>query len=358
MNFESAFGQRLRLSRRAAGLSLRQLAAAIDHAVSAQAIGQYEQGRMLPGSDTALRLAEALEVPLAYLMSPLQSRLREVEFRRHSDLPARHRAFVEATVLEHADRYLQIESLLNLTRLPWHVPAGAPYAVTGPDDAEVAAGRTREAWDLGLAPVVTVTEVLEQHGIKVLMLDIPISVDGLSCWLPVSDNAALPMIIVSALAPPERQRFIMAHELAHLVLAVADPARLEAACDRFAGAFLMPAGAVQACFGSRRHAFGYKELADIAQLFGVTTATVLSRLVDLEIIDASARRTAVRLIKSQRADSSPTIRTSEQPRRFQRLVLRALAEGALSKPKAVELLELNTEELERLMLGDPDASAG
>jgi Zn-dependent peptidase ImmA (M78 family)/DNA-binding XRE family transcriptional regulator len=358
MNFESTFGVRLRLSRRAAGLSLRQLAAAIDYAVSAQAIGQYEQGRMLPGSEIALRLAEALAVPLAYLMSPLQLRLREVEFRRHNALPARYRAFVEASVLEHADRYLQVENLLNLTHLPWRAPAGAPYAVTGPDDAEAAARRTREAWHLGLAPVGTLTEELEQHGIKVVMLDMPISVDGLSCRLRVSDNASLPMIVVSALVPSGRQRFVMAHELGHLVLTVAEPARLETACDSFAGAFLMPAEAVQACLGSRRHAFGYDELADIAQLFGVNTATVLNRLADLAIIDAGTRRAATRLIKSQRADSSSTIGTSERPRRFQRLVLRALAEGALSKAKAVELLKLNTEELERLMLGDPDTSAG
>lgn len=352
MHGVSQFGRRLRLSRLTAGLSLRQLAAAIDHAVSAQAIGQYEQGRMLPGSNIALKLAEALAVPLAYLVSPRHLRLEAVEFRRQSALPTRQRALVEAAVLEHLDRYLQVEGLLNLLDLPWQAPAGAPYAVAGLADAELAARRTREAWHLGLGPLARLTEELEQRGIKVLMLDVPLSVDGLSGQVPQPDNAPLPVMVASTLKPFERQRFVMAHELGHLVLAVTDPARLEAACDRFAGAFLMPAEAVRAYFGSRRHAFGYEEIGDIARLFGISGMTVLDRLVELEVITAATRRRVSRMWKPALA-ALPPADIGEQPRRFQRLVLRALAEGALAEAKAVELLQVTTTELARLINGPP-----
>lgn len=353
MKSESAFGQRLRLSRRAAGLSLRQLAAAIDHAVSPQAIGQYEQGRMLPGSDTALKLAEALAVPLAYLLSPMHLRLQAVEFRRQSALPARERALVEAAVLEHVDRYVQIEGLLNLPYRPWQ-PPGAPYAVTGLGDAETAARRVRETWGLGLTPLARLAEEIEQRGIKVLMLDIPILVDGLSCQIPQPDNTPLPVIVASSLKPTQRQRFVLAHELAHMVLAIADPGLAEAACDRFAGAFLVPAEAVHAYLGSRRHAFGYEELNDFAHLFGVEAMTVLDRLADLDVVDDRARRSAARMIRRHEA-AGPHIRLpDEQPQRFQRLVLRAFAEGALAEAKAVELLQVDAAELARLMTGAPD----
>ena len=353
MRVASQFGRRLRLSRLAADLSLRQLAAAIDHAVSAQAIGQYERGRMLPGSNIALKLAETLAVPLAYLLSPLQLRLEAVEFRRQSALPARQRALVEAAVLEHLDRYLQIEGLLNQLDLPWQVPTGAPYAVAGGlADAELAARRTREAWHLGQGPLSRLTEELEQRGIKVLMLDVPLSVDGLSCQVPQPDNAPLPVMVASTLKPFERQRFVMAHELGHMVLAVTDPARLEAACDRFAGAFLMPAEAVRAYFGSRRHAFGYEEIGDIARLFGISGMTVLNRLVELEIITAATRRRVSRTLKPALVAPSPP-GIDERPQRFQRLVLRALAEGALTEAKAVELLQVTTTELARLINGPP-----
>jgi transcriptional regulator with XRE-family HTH domain len=44
------FGERLRLARKRAGLSLRDLAARIGNDVSAQAISKYESGKMFPSS--------------------------------------------------------------------------------------------------------------------------------------------------------------------------------------------------------------------------------------------------------------------------------------------------------------------
>lgn len=351
----SSFGQRLRLSRLAAGMSLRQLAAAIDHAVSAQAIGLYERGRMLPGSPVALRLAEALAVPLGYLLSSQPLRLQAVEFRRGRALPARQRNLVQAAVLEHLDRYLQVESLLNLSHAGWRAPPGAPYAVVDPADAETAAERVRVAWSLGEGPLVRLTEELEQRGVKVMLMDFPLSVDGLSCRVPQPDNVSVPVIVVSSLKPPERQRFVMAHELGHIVLEVTDPARLEAACDRFAGALLLPAEAVRAYLGSRRQALAHEEIRDIAGLFGVSGMTVLERLAELDIITAATRRRVARTLNGvARVPPAPPI--DEQPQRFRRLVLRALAEGALAEAKAVELLRVGTGELERLMVGTPDTA--
>lgn len=350
----SFFGRRLRLARLAAGLSLRQLAVAIDHAVSAQAIGQYERGRMLPGSQVALRLAEALAVPLGYLLSPQPLRLQAVEFRRRNVLPARQCNLVQAAVLEHLDRYLQVESLLNLSHADWRAPPGAPYAVAEPGDAETAAERLRVAWSLGEGPLVRLTEELERRGVKVLLMDFPLLVDGLSCRVPQPDNPPVPVIVVSSLKPPERQRFVMAHELGHVVLEVTDPDRLEAACDRFAGAFLLPAEAVRAYLGSRRHAFAHEEIRDIAGLFGVSGMSVLERLVELDIITAATRRRATRTL-NRAARVPPARPIDEQPQRFRRLVLRALAEGALGEAKAVELLRVGTGELERLLRGAPDA---
>lgn len=355
MSLSASFGQRLRLARLAAGLSLRQLAAAIDHAVSAQAIGQYERGRMLPGSSTALRLAQALAVPLGYLMSPLRLRLQAVEFLRHGALSPRQYAQVEAAVLEHVDRYVQVESLLNVLRLPWQAPAATPYPVTTLADAELAAARVRRDWGLGSGPLAALTEECERRGLKVLQVDFPLLVDGLSCQVPHPDNAPIPVIVVSARVPPERQRLVMAHELGHMLLAVGDPARLEAACDRFAGAFLVPAEPLRDHLGLRRHAFGYEEIMDIARLFGVTAVTVLDRLADLHVIGAGTRRRMQGVIERAPVGTALPV-DSERPRRFQRLVLRALAEGALAEAKAVELLAVSTTELARRMAGMPDAA--
>ena len=42
------FSERLKLARKREGLSLRDLASRIDGVVSAQAIGKYERGEMIP----------------------------------------------------------------------------------------------------------------------------------------------------------------------------------------------------------------------------------------------------------------------------------------------------------------------
>ena len=63
------FGQRLRLARKRAGLSLRSLAERMDPKVTAQAISKYEAGKMMPSSAVLVGLGEALDVSLDFLMS-------------------------------------------------------------------------------------------------------------------------------------------------------------------------------------------------------------------------------------------------------------------------------------------------
>ena len=63
------FGDRLRLARKKAGYSLRTLSDALDGEVTAQAIGKYERGEMMPSSKVLSRLTRVLGVSLQYLLS-------------------------------------------------------------------------------------------------------------------------------------------------------------------------------------------------------------------------------------------------------------------------------------------------
>ncbi|MGH8259206.1 MAG: helix-turn-helix domain-containing protein, partial [Steroidobacteraceae bacterium] len=54
-------GQRLKLARAAAGLSLRDLVQRLDNPVTAQALNKYEHDEMMPGSAVLLSLSRALE---------------------------------------------------------------------------------------------------------------------------------------------------------------------------------------------------------------------------------------------------------------------------------------------------------
>ena len=51
------FGNHLQLARKKAGYSLRGLSYALDGEVTAQAIGKYERGEMMPRSSVLIHLA-------------------------------------------------------------------------------------------------------------------------------------------------------------------------------------------------------------------------------------------------------------------------------------------------------------
>jgi Zn-dependent peptidase ImmA (M78 family)/DNA-binding XRE family transcriptional regulator len=346
------FGERLKLARQRSSLSLRGLADAIDHAVTAQAIGRYERGEMLPGSATALKLAKALNVPLSYLFSPSEIRLEGVEFRKSSATRARERAMVEAAVLDGIDRYLLVEELLEIGSHVWDKPEGAPFQVADLDDAETAAESVRKAWNLGGDAIPNMTELLEEHGIKVLAPDFPLSVDGLTCLVARPDQEKVPVIVGSVSKSVERRRFTLAHELGHMVMAIDSDLDEEKACQRFASALLLPREEMLFEVGQRRHAFGYAEIIEIKRMYGVSAAALIVRLRDLGVITEGTLQTVFRSVgRTWRKVEPEPLPQSEEPRRFQRLVLRALAEDVISLPKAAELLRKSTGEVSRDMSG-------
>ena len=75
-------GQRVKIARSAAGLSLRQLEAKIDNLVTAQAISKYERDESMPSSKVLIALADALDVSPEYLISDRDIQLEGIEFRK------------------------------------------------------------------------------------------------------------------------------------------------------------------------------------------------------------------------------------------------------------------------------------
>ena len=93
-------GQRLKVARTAAGLSLRELQEKIGNLVTAQMIGRYERDEAMPGSAILIALAEALDVSENYLVDQSELRLEAVEFRKYRITNRKEEASVEATVLD------------------------------------------------------------------------------------------------------------------------------------------------------------------------------------------------------------------------------------------------------------------
>ena len=143
-----------------------------------------------------------------------------------------------------------------------------------------------------------------------------------------------------------------------MVLQIASRVDAEKAAHRFAGAFLMPAETLRAEVGAHRRSIGWSELFALKQLFGVSVQALAVRCRDLGIFDKALfqrlYREFSRLGWRSPPYREPHPRMGEEPRRFARLCLRALAEGAISEGKAAELLGISVSELSRRMEEPPD----
>ncbi len=350
-------GQRLKLSRSAAGVSLRDLEERIGNRVTAQAIGKYERDESMPSSGVLIALADALGVSVDYLVGDQEMVLEAVEFRKKQITSKREEAQVEAKVLHMLERYLLVEELLDLPSVEWDKPREAPYPVNQHvAEADRAAQSLREHWGLGTDPIPNLVELLEEQGIKVLSIDLT-NIDGLTARVRRAQKGAVPVIVVNRKDWGERQRFTLAHELGHMVMDVSAKVDDEKAAHRFAGAFLMPADALWAEVGKHRTSIGGSELFYLKQLFGVSVQAITYRCRDLGIFSDSLFRRLFqefsRLGWRSPPYREPLARPGEEPTRFRRLTFRALAEGAISEPKAAELLNLSMHELDQLMEVEP-----
>jgi Zn-dependent peptidase ImmA (M78 family) len=203
---------------------------------------------------------------------------------------------------------------------------------------------------LGIDPIPNMTELLEEKGLKVLVVDLPDRVSGFTCMVAREDGAAgLPVIVVNRQFSLERRRLTLAHELAHRVI---DPNSLpdkdeEKAANLFAGAFLMPREHLLREVGKQRNALGYKEIIALKRLYRVSGAALLMRLRQVGVINESILTYAFQTIargwrthEPEELEPEKERGLRERPLRFERLCYRALAEDFVSLSKAAELLRI------------------
>lgn len=360
-------GTRIKLARKKAGYSLRDLAEALGGKVSAQAIGKYERGEMTPSSDVLIALSKALGVTVAYLMDSQGIELASVDFRTKASTTAKDRARVETEVIEWVERYLQIEQILELDGTSRKKPFEQPEAIHSAEESEDLANRVRDRWKLGLDPIPNMTELLEEKGLKTLLVDLPERVSGFTCLVKrpgyLSD---LPVIVVNKKCSLERRRLTLAHELCHRLISTQYLSEKdeEQAANRFAGAFLMPRSHLEKEVGKHRNSLGYRELISLKRVYRVSGAALLVRLRDIGIISSSVLtymfQSVARTWRTNEPEElEPTEKRGEyeQPRRFERLCYRALAEGLISLSKAAELLRCSVERVEAGLKGPKWADA-
>lgn len=237
---------RLVQARTGRGLTQSALSILIDR--SSAAISRWENGDQLPESDALESLERQLNIPASWFLKPIPN---------YGDKPFffRSKAAISNTARSVARTRIELTNEISTTLQEWvewpavNVPFldATDYLKISDEDIENLAKDLRKLWKLGSGPISDITLLLENAGVVIAKEETGYThMDGLSKWF---DNDQRPYIFLAIdKANSVRQRFDLAHELAHLVLHRhlsdiefnAKYKLVETQADRFAGAFLLP----------------------------------------------------------------------------------------------------------------------
>ncbi|MCF8224112.1 MAG: helix-turn-helix domain-containing protein [Bacteroidales bacterium] len=337
---ENTFAIRLLSARKMAGMSLQKLADALGNIVTKQSLNKYEKGVMKPDSDLLVKLSNVLNVPVDYFYAePIVTvELTNPDYRKHSSrISTTQKAAIEEKTKTLLERYLELENLLNLEDKPSYFEY--EDEIITPNDAEKAAKKLREDWDLGYDPIPDVVAMLEDKGYKVIEIDAPGKFDGLS----VEVGGLKVIVLNSNLWEGNncRKRFTALHELAHHSFRFPNGMEKKAEeklCHVFASAVLYPSAMAEKELHFERFHFYENELILIKERWGISLAAIFQTALRLEIINDYVFKCLNINYRSRgyhKDNNEPgNFLSQEKPVRFLRLVYFALGKGLISVNEA------------------------
>ena len=330
-------GDRIRQLRLARGLSLEGLAIETGNIVTKQAISKYEKGRSVPSNTVLLRLAQAFGVKAAFLLSEPDIEVEFVAYRKTSKLTKKEQQRIQSIVQGELEDRVALANLLE-TDAADDVPV-MKHTVRQVADAERASDQLRKEWDLGMDPIPSVCDALEEHHIHVLQLDTERAFDGISAIAKDGQEIKAAAVVTRKGLPGERQRLSLAHELGHIVLRIQGNANPEKCAFRFGAAFLAPKASVLKEVGSSRSHIQSQELLLLKKRFGMSIQAILYRLSDLKVIKPSYyRQWCIDINRLGWRDQEPFELPPESPTWLRQNALRVFSEGAISIKDAGRLL--------------------
>lgn len=343
-------GERLRLARFRAGLTLREVADRVE--VSHTAVSQYENDRNRPVPAVLARLAMATGVSagfFAFDRRPISSGgLDGTHFRSLRSTTRQGRAQAWGW----SELVLDVSEVLErYVRLP---EPRVPLSPVSPDADEKeiaeAAAELRTRWGLPDGPVGHLVRHMEANGILVARLEVVNrGIDAFS-----HAQGVRPVVILGGdKGDAARSRFDAAHELGHLVCHPdADPGGAqEQQAHAFAAELLMPRAHFLEILPRR---FDLGAYARLKQEWGVSIAALLYRARTLGVIGDAAYRRAVMIMNKRygrRTEPYPLER-SERPALLA-TACQVAEQVGVSRERIASEVCLPLEDVDAIV-GDPD----
>jgi Zn-dependent peptidase ImmA (M78 family)/DNA-binding XRE family transcriptional regulator len=346
------FAERLKSARQLNGMSLQDLADALENVISKQALHKYEKGEVLPDSERLHSLCVALKVRPDYFSRSTNVELGAIEYRKLTNLPAKEEMKILEMVKEYLERYLELEEIIGLDP-EFENPLKDIDPITSNEDVEKAASTLRKKWGLGVDPLYNVAQLLEDKFIKVVPVRASENFDGLQTWL--NQKYAVVAYNETKLNRPDRIRFTLLHELAHLLLEhkfgnITERAK-ENYCHFFAGAMLFPKEAMTLELGTKRSKLHVQELAALKKEYGISMQAIVMRAFNSNIVNQRFKSDFFTMMNQMgwSKEEPAEYQGEEKSSRFEQLIYRALAEEQISISKAAALKNITVAEFRNQM---------
>ncbi len=339
-------GRNIKKYRMLSGLSLRQMAEHLD--VSHQTIKKYEDEKLMPSSQRLIEIAKLLNVNIGDLLNTYSvPELKFENFRKQSKLSKTKEKGLYMLISDEIAKYIEILDLANemysFDKTKWS------FDVNSINDIESIAIKVRKI--LGVSDecaLDNLTDKLEDNNFLILEIDYEEKFDGFCEYV---DNLAF--IILSSKGY-ERNRFTLAHELAHLILKFEEKLNdkeIEHYCDYFASCLLMPKVAMKKELEFRNNSItrnvSINEIILIAKEYKVSLNAVIMRLNDLGIIDDYKKRNLFILLSKNGLKTKQLKLVDEHPSRKEKIIFRLEAEKIISTDEAIKYLGVTTDEFFR-----------
>lgn len=330
---------RLTLARKRRGLTISELAKRVD--LTTRRISSFEHGAAVPPETTLVALAGALDFPREFFFGPElhMPSLESASFRALTNMTAGQRdaALGAGTIAITLSEWIDVE---------FHLPS-PELADLREVDPETAAGEIRAQWGLGEQPIRNLIHLLEGHGVRVFSLSQACAeVDAFSLW-----RDSVPFVFLNTMKSSERSRFDTAHELGHLVLhrhGGPQGREAEAEADRFASAFLMPAGSVLA---QAPRFPTVNTLVKLKKVWNVSVAALTHRLRTLNLLSEWHYRQLFIEISERGFRKREPLSSPRETSQVLTKVFNALREDGISKADVARKLSIFSSELEALVFG-------
>ena len=346
---------RLREAREARGLTAISLSDIIG--VSRQAISQYENNSQTPRPEVMEKIANALQLPLAYFRFNDIISKGTIFYRSMSSATktARIRAENRYSWLRIIEIFLREYIQFPQEKYPDFDMPKDPNRISS-EMIEDLAIQTRRFWGLQDNPIANIVLLLENNGTIIARDDL--EADTLDAFSDVSSNVRAPYIILGAdKAIAVRSRFDAAHEAAHYILhrnidevyltRKSEYQLIEKQAHRFAAAFLLPANT----FANDFYSATLDALKNIKPKWGASIAMMIQRSHDLDFISEDQKiKLFINLSKRGWKTKEPLddVIEVEQPTLLKRAFELIINENMLSRQEILARIPLATADIEKL----------